>query len=280
MSVNSFKKELWESAIIEGYKGISVADLITKKPSSVEGSKAHFNTASLTNGLQDYKGKVDWEEINTTVIDLVYDQSKYFAFAVDDCDKVQLAGDLMLPLTIDCAYDIKKTIDLAVYNEAISGVKKANVIGSKTTKQTIFVPENTYNYVVNLGTKLDENNAPTVGRFVIAPPEFVNMLAKDKRVIDNAPVLANGIVQGMQINGMQIIKDVTCPANTVIALHNSAIGYGKQIDELEAMRLQNAFADGIRGLVQYGVKTLQGEGIAILNYEISPNADGQPSSGN
>ena len=67
---------------------------------------------------------------------------------------------------------------------------------------------------------------------------------------------------------MQIIKTSNCPANQVIALHCSAVGYGKQIDEVEAMRLQNAFKDGIRGLVQYGVKTLLPEGIAVLNYEI------------
>ena len=35
------------------------------------------------------------------------------------------------------------------------------------------------------------------------------------------------------------------------------------------LALQGAFADGVRGLVQYGVKTLQGEGIAVLHYTIS-----------
>ena len=31
MSVNTFKKELWEEAIIESFKGVSVAELITRK---------------------------------------------------------------------------------------------------------------------------------------------------------------------------------------------------------------------------------------------------------
>ena len=71
------------------------------------------------------------------------------------------------------------------------------------------------------------------------------------------------------MNGMQVIKSNNVPANKVIALSDKAVGYGKQIDETEAMRLQGAFADGVRGLVQYGVKTLQGEGIAVLHYTIS-----------
>ena len=269
MAVTSFKKELWESAILESYKGISIAELITKKPSSVEGSKAHFNTASLTSGLQDYTGKVEWESINTTGIDLIYDQTKYFAFGVDDVDKVQLAGDVMLPLVNEQVYQIRKKIDSDVFAEAVAGVKASNKIGSVSTKKPIATPEDAYNYIVDLGTKLDNNDVPTIGRYVPAPPEFVNLLAKDKRVLDNTTVLPTGIVQGMEVNGMQIIKTANCPANTVIALHNSAIGYGKQIYETEAMRLQDSFSDGIRGLVQYGVKTLQGEGIAVLNYIIS-----------
>lgn len=269
MSVNTFKKELWENAIIESYKGVSVAELITKKPSSVEGSKAHFNTASLTTGLQDYTGSVTWEGADTAVIDLVYDKSKYFAFSVDDADKVQLAGDVMMPLVTEQAYQIKKAIDTDVFVEAVTGAKSGNVIGSKTTKKAVATAEDAYNFIVDLGTKLDDNDVPTTGRYVIAKPEFVNLLAKDKRVIDNTVVLPTGVVQGMEINGMQVIKTANAPAGTVIALHNSAVGYGKQIDKTEAMRLQASFSDGVRGLVQYGVKTLQGEGVAVLNYSIS-----------
>lgn len=269
MAVTTFKKALWESAIIESYKGISVAEIITKKPSSVEGSKAIFNTAGLTNGLQDYTGTVNWEDVNTASIELIYNKSKYFAFAVDDVDKVQLAGDVMLPVASDQAYLIKDNIDVAVFIEAVAGAKATNVIGSVATKKSITTPADAYNYIVDLGTKLDNNKVPVVGRFVVAQPEFVNLLAKDTRVLDNTVILPTGVVQGMEVNGMQIIKTANCPSNQVIALHNSAVGYGKQIDEVEAMRLQNAFKDGIRGLVQYGVKTLQAEGIAVLNYTIA-----------
>ena len=270
MAVTSFKKELWESAILESFKGVSVAEVITKKPSSVEGKSATFNTVSLTTGLQDYSGTVNWEDINTTAIELAYDKKKYFAFKVDDVDKVQLAGDIMMPLVREQAYEIKNAIDKAVFAEAVAGAKSSNVIGEASSdEKAISTPEDAYNFIVDLGTKLDENNVSMEGRYVIAKPEFVNMLAKDKRVIDNAQVLANGVVEGMTINGMQIVKTANCPDKQVIALSNKAIGYGKQIDETEAMRLQNSFADGIRGLVQFGVKTLQGEGIAVLHYAIA-----------
>lgn len=268
MAVTTFKRELWESAIIEAFKEISVADLVTKKPTSVQGSKAIFNTATLANGLQDYTGTVDWEAINTTAIELVFDKKKYYAFSVDDVDRVQLAGDVMLPVCNQQAEVIKATIDSAIFTEAVTGAKAGNVIGSKTTKKEITTSDECYDYIVDLGTKLDNAKVPTTNRYIIAPPEFINLLAKDKRVIDNAQVLANGVVVGMEVNGMQIIKTTNCPTNTVIAMSNVAVGYGKQLEETEAMRLQGAFADGIRGLVSYGVKTLQGEGIAVLHYSL------------
>jgi hypothetical protein len=50
----------------------------------------------------------------------------------------------------------------------------------------------------------------------------------------------------------------------IVALHQSAIGYGKQIDEMEAMRLESDFADGIRGLLVYGASVLRPEAMAVL----------------
>ena len=266
MAVNTFKKELWMSAILEEYRGLSVADLITKKPDDVSGSKAIFNTVALTNGLQDYTGTVTFEVPNTTATTLVFDKQKYFAYQVGDVEKVQMAGDLLAPLANKMAYQVKKDIDTAVLAEAVNGAK--GKIGTKSSAKTISNAEGAYDYIVDLGTLLDKEDVPDMGRFVVASPDFVNLLAKDKRVIDNAEVLPNGVVQGMQVNGMQVIKSNNVPAGACIALHNEAVGYGKQIDEVEAMRLETAFADGVRGLVSYGVKTLRPEGIAVLFYTI------------
>ncbi len=266
MAVDTFKKELWMSAILEEYRGMSIADLITKKPDDVNGSKAIFNTVALTNGLQDYTGTVTFEVPNTTATTLVFDKQKYFAYQVGDVEKVQCAGDLLVPLANKMAYQVKKDIDAAVLTEAEAGAKAK--IGTKTAKKAIATADEAYDYIVDLGTKLDKEDVTDMGRFVIASPDFVNMLAKDKRVIDNAEVLPNGMVQGMQVNGMQVIKSNNCPDGVAIALHNEAIGYGKQIDTVEGMRLETAFADGVRGLVSYGVKTLRPEGIAVLYYQL------------
>ena len=170
----------------------------------------------------------------------------------------------MLKTARDMAQDIKDCIDTAVLAEAVAGVKTENKVNDAALKV-----EGVYNDIVALGTKLDECNVPVAGRYVIARPEFINMLALDKRVVDNAVVLPNGVVQGMQINGMQVIKSNLVPAGKVIAMNAEAVGYGKQLDELEAIRLEKNFADAIKGLVNFGVKTLRPEAIAVLEYTIA-----------
>ena len=262
MSVQSFKADLWEASIIEEFKGICIADVITMAPSRVDGVKAIWNRASLTNGLQNYEGQVEYEGINTTSVELLFDVKKYFAYAMDDVDAVQLVGDVMGPIARQMAYDVKRSIDYAVLAEALAGSRKLDAI-------TLDSPEAVYDAIVDLGTALDEKDVPEEGRFVIAHPEIVNLLAKDPRVIDHTNVLPNGVVQGMEVNGMQVIKTTAATKGQIICLHNSAVGYGKQLEKLEALRLESSFSDAVRGLVVYGVKTLRPEAVVSLPYTIA-----------
>lgn len=265
MSIATYKKELWEQAIIEEYANLSIADMITAQPSDMNGTCAIFNRSNISNGLQDYNGgDINFEEITTVETKLFFDTAKYFAFQLKDLDKVQAVngGALMLKTARDMAQAIKDGIDKAVLEEAVNGAEH-NITDSALDVEGV------YNNIVALGTKLDEANVPVSGRYVIARPEYVNMLALDPRVVDNAQVLPNGVVQGMQINGMQVIKSNLVPEGKVIALNNEAVGYGKQLDELEAIRLEKNFADAIKGLVNYGVKTLRPEAIAVLSYTLA-----------
>ena len=188
---------------------------------------------------------------------------KYYAYKLDDIDKVQLAGNVMMPLARDMAYDLKRIIDTAVFNEA------ATAAGNLFENENITTAEAAYDNIVDLGTALDEKDVPENDRFIICRPEYVNILAKDKRVIDNANVLPNGIVQGMNVNGMQVVKTTACPKGKAIVMHKSAVGYGKQLEETEALRLESSFSDAIRGLMVYGVKALRPEAIAVLPYTIA-----------
>ncbi len=196
-------------------------------------------------------------------------QKKYFAFAVEDVDKIGLAGELIDATVKEHSDVLAEIIDGYVLGKAVAGVKAANKIGNATTKKTIAKVTEAYDYIVDLGTLLGKSKVPTTDRFVVINNDYLNLLQKDDRFTRNPEVLANGIVANAKINGFTVIVSEEVAAGKVVALHKSALGYGKAIDNLEAMRLQNAFADGVRGLCVYDSVVLRDDAIAVLFYDVT-----------
>lgn len=257
MAVTSFKPQLWEGALIANYHNVSLADVISTKPSDVKGSKVIFNRIGA-GALKDYSGTIAWDDINTTPVEMNFEQKKYFAFSLDDVDAVQLKGEVLKATTEEHAAVLAENIDKYLFTKLSAGAKAESKITGAIDKATI------YDSIVDLGTKLSQNKVPRADRFVIVNAEVLGLLSKDDRFTKNPTILENGVVEGQFINGMQVLSSEELPKDTVIAMHKSSLGYAKQLDELEAMRLQTAFADGIRGLCMYDGVILRPEAIATL----------------
>lgn len=275
MSVTNFKKTLWEGALLANFHSVSIADAISTKPAKIDGNKIIFNRVGA-GSVKDYTGTVSWDEINTTPVEMTFDKDKYFAFSLDDVDRVQLAGDVMEATTEEHSAVLAETYDKDVLLTLATGVKTGNTIGSKSSKVKVS-SATVYDYIVDLGTILGKNKAPKTDRFVTVNSEILGLLAKDRRFTANPNVLANGIVEGQVINGMQVMSSEEKPAEQIVAHHRSAIGAAKQLNEMEAMRLQNSFADGIRGLCKYGAKVLREEAIAVLHHTVAATGDTVPT---
>lgn len=275
MTVANFKKTLWEGALLANFHSVSIADAISTKPSSIDGNKVVFNRVGAGT-LKDYEGSISWDDINTTPIEMTFDKKKYFAFSLDDCDKVQLVADVMGATTAEHASILAETYDRDVLTVLAAGVVSKNTIGSKSTKIKI-TSANVYDYIVDLGTKLSKNKVPKGDRFVTVDAEILGLLSKDRRFTSNPNVLVNGIVEGQIINGLQVVSSEEKPVDQIIAHHRSALGAAKQLDEMEAMRLQSSFADGVRGLCMYGAKVLREEAIAVIHNTIGATGDVIPT---
>lgn len=110
MSVDNFKPTLWEGALIANFHSVSIADVLATRPTEIKGNKVIFNR--IAGGtLKDYEGQVDWEDINTTPVEMLFDKKKYFAFALDDVDKVQLRSEVMTATTKEHAAVLAETYD-------------------------------------------------------------------------------------------------------------------------------------------------------------------------
>lgn len=272
MAVDNFKPTLWEGALIANFHSISIADVLATAPTDIKGSKVIFNR--IAGGtLKEYEGKVEWDQIDTEPVEMIFDKKKYFAFALDDVDKVQLKADVMTATTKEHAAVLAETYDKDFFAALLAGTVMK--IGSSSAKKKV-TPANAYDYIVDIGTMLSKKKVPKTNRYVTVNAEYLGLLSKDKRFTANPKVLENGVVEGQVINGMQVMCSEELPANVILANHKSAIGAAKQIDEMEAMRLQDKFADGIRGLCMYGDKVLRDDASVALYFEVGTSADIDP----
>ena len=66
---------------------------------------------------------------------------------------------------------------------------------------------------------------------------------------------------------MPAVTDVNATGGLAIAGHMVATTYAEQIVSVEAMRLHNVFADGVRGLHVYGAAVTRPTAIAVAEFD-------------
>ena len=249
MAVTNFIPQIWEARLMAKFHERSVGQLITTAPTRIEGNKIIFNKVSDI-ALKDYEGSVSFDDLTTSKVELPMDVKKYWAFKVDDVDAVQAAGNLIDPHVAEAGYGLQEATDKLILDEALK------------TSHTV-EGEKAYDVIVKANTQLNKHKVPKAERFAIVNAEALEELHLDARFVANYTVLENGIIEGAKINGVQLVfsEELNGGEFAIVVLHKSAIGFGKQLEETEAMRLQNAFADGVRGLQVCGVKTLREEAV-------------------
>ena len=249
MAVTNFIPTIWEARLMAKFHERSVGELITTAPTKIEGNKIIFNKVSDI-ALKDYEGSVSFDDLTTSKVELPMDVKKYWAFKVDDVDAVQAAGNLIDPHVAEAGYGLQEATDKLILDEAL---KTSNTVTG----------EKAYDIIVKANTQLNKNKVPKADRYVVVNAEALEELHLDARFTANYTILENGVIEGAKINGVQLIfsEELNGGNFAIVALHKSAIGFGKQLQETEAMRLQNAFADGVRGLQVCGVKTLRDDAV-------------------
>lgn len=265
MAVSNFIPTIWEARLIANYHKASIADVITTPPTEIKGNKMVFNNVGSV-AIKDYEGAVEWDELDTPKVELEMDQKKYWAIKLDDVDRIQAAGDLIDAHTAEAAATLNEVVDTNVLSKIATGAGKK--LGAKTVDKT-----NAYDLIVDMGTELNIKKVPKINRYAVINSVYLGLLSKDDRFTKQPVILENGVVEGQLINGLQIVVSeeipVTAGVSTIMAVYKGATGHGKQLEETEAMRLQGAFADGMRGLCVHGTGVLKKEGVVTAQVTIS-----------
>jgi hypothetical protein len=211
------------------------------------------------------------ETLSDAVQTLLIDQQKYFNFVVDSVDRAQQNVDVLDEAVTSAAWSLREHAD-----EFIAGLMEASVpagsqIGTTVTPK-VPTKDDAYEYLVDLGVLLDENNIQTNGRFAVVPAWFHGLLLKDDRFVRSGTAagdrrLLNGEVG--EAAGFTILRSNNVPNTSgakfkIMAGHPSATAYVEQVLDIQAYKPEKRFGDAVKGLHVYGAKVIRPEALACL----------------
>lgn len=276
MALEQFIPELWAGDVItnlqknlvfgavanRNYEGqISEAGSVVKINYLGPTTVSTYSPASTT---------ITYADLDDAQRELKIDQQKYFSFRVDDIAAAQSKPEVRAAAMIDAAYRLKNEADSFIAGKYTD----ATIIGSLGTESSAIAITsiNVTEYIGLINQKMDENNVPEDGRWLIVPPWFIQKMVLARVFLDtnNSEVLSNGKMGrylGFDIYKSNNVSTKTPATNTgarILAGYSGTITLAEQILKMETLRLESKFGDGIRGLYVYGAKVVRPETLACL----------------
>ena len=290
MSVSNFIPELWSGALLSHLnKSHVVANLVNR---NYEGEiKGYGNKVKITQltdvNVKSYTPNTDGitpDRLTTTQLWLDIDKQQYFSFYLDDVDAAQVrnSGGLMDSAMKSAAYKLADLIEIDILKEMVSPAgSKGTLDGtvSKVTPGAEIDASNVFGKILEMKTKMDKNNVPTAGRHLIVTPELHAHLINSNKMTGTGGAMSEAVtrngyvgeVLGFSVYMSNNLGEVGVQKEA-IAFTSDAVTYAEQISEIEAYRPEKRFADAVKGLTVYGVRTIQPKCIVCLEKHPSPEA--------
>ena len=127
---------------------------------------------------------------------------------------------------------------------------------------------NVLDYIVNLGSVLDEQNVPETDRWVVLPVWACGFVKqsdlKDASLAgDSTSIMRNGrlgMIDRFMIYRSNLL-DVSGSNTNIVAGHKSGLTFASQMLNSETLRAESTFGTLVRGLQVYGYSVIKPEAI-------------------
>jgi len=280
----NFIPEIWSGKLIENFYDATVLAAISN--TDYEGSiKAYGDTVNIRTTpeltIKDYvKGQtLSVENPDKPKLQLLIDKGSYFAAVEDDVDKVQSDIALMDKWSKDASERMKIKIDQRVLSDVLAGVHASNkgatagaISGNinlgVTGTPVALTKTNVIDHIINMGTVLDEANAPESDRFIVIPAKMAAYIKqsdlKDASITgDGSSPLRNGRLGMIDRFTLYVSHNIkkTGSEFDLIAGHKMGLTFASQMTNLETLRSESTFGNIIRGLQVYGYKVVKPEAL-------------------
>ena len=287
----NFIPEIWSGKLIENFYDATVLAAISN--TDYEGEIRQYGdtvnirtTPEIT--IRDYvKGQsLTVENPDKPKIQLVIDKGEYFACVEDDVDKVQSDINLMDTWSKDASERMKIKIDQRVLTDILPGISAFNkgaTAGEQTlsfnlgttgapltvTKDGASSTTSVVDRLVDLGTVLDEANAPEGDRFVVIPAKMAGLIKKSELkdaslTGDSMSIVRNGRLGMVDRFTIYVSHNLNVSSGkySIVAGHKMGFTFASQMTNMETIRSESTFGNIIRGLQVYGYKVVKGEALA------------------
>jgi N4-gp56 family major capsid protein len=269
MAITQMLPQIWSARILAKLE----KNLVFAQPGVVnrdyegdiraDGDRVHihsFNDLTVSSYVKN-STTITYENLTDTRVTLLIDQSKYFAFKVDDIDAAQMRPELIDAAADRAAYQLAEESDGYVAG-LYSGASTSAPDNTIETSQ--FTTSNVYQKFVDLSVLMDTVNLPAEGRYAVIPPWVKGLLLQNSSFLAaKSDAVLNGEIG--QIAGIRLLvsNNVKTTGSApvvshIMAGHPSGLAYAEQIVNVEGLRLEGSFADAVRGLHLYGAKVLDG----------------------
>jgi hypothetical protein len=286
-----FIPEIWSGKLIEKFYAATVLAAIANTDYEGEikskGDKVNIRTKP-TITIRDYEvdTPLTVERPSSTLVTLGIDFAKYFNLVLDDVIELQSDMNMMSMWADDAGEQLKIVIDTAVLATLSAGTSADNkgATAGKISNNidlgvagtpAVVTPATVLDYIVDLGTVLDEQNIPETGRWLVIPPWIAGMVKKSE--LRNASISGDGV--SLLRNGrLGMIDRFTLYASNLLdtdtegsdlayhvpAGHPHGLTFASQITNIETLRSEQTFGTLLRGLQVFGHKVLDGVALAEL----------------
>lgn len=281
----NFIPEIWSGKLIENFYDATVLAAISNTDYEGEirqyGDTVNIRTTPEITIRTYTKGQtLQVENPDKPKLQLLIDKGEYFSCIEDDVDKVQSDIALMDTWSKDASERMKIKIDQRVLTDLLPDIASTNKGASAgritgnidlgTSASAIAITKsNVLEYIVDMGTVLDEANCPESGRFLVIPAKMAGMIKKsdlkDASITgDSMSVIRNGRL-GM-IDRFTIYMShnlfVSSGKFSLIAGHKMGFTFASQMTNMETIRSESTFGNIVRGLQVYGYKVVKPEALA------------------
>jgi len=274
LAIKHFIPEIWSNQILARLNDASSFLQVANRNYEGEASKGNtvkineVGPVTVNTYTDNSTSDLTWEFLTDAQKELKIDQFKYFAFAVDDVDRLQARPDVMAEAIKNATWALRDNIDAALaatYSQA--GVTYGSTgSGIDVNSNAVF---KVFNYISHY---LDTYNCPKNGRWCVCPPWFYYALLAKKLDVDKGQVRGDlemggfrGQYLGYNVYTSNNITNGNVTTNAKVMFGGpEALSLVVQMDTVEAVRPSKAFHDLVKGLLVYGYKVVRPNHLATL----------------